>query len=474
MIVVGTNESRTGIRLSRRTFIAWAAGATALTLLQACAPAAAPAPTTVPPAPTKAPVVAPTPAPTLAPTAKPAAPKPKVVVQMWYYVPGKQAEHVEKMAANFTKEFPHIEVQMLVVPAVDLSTKLATAVAAGTPPDIPFMGGTVLCNQMMDAEKLVPLDKFRPDLATLDWLEPLKKSLVREGHMYAVPVHSGTLGVYYNRERYKEAGLDPDKPPATWDDLVRYAKAIAKPDKAIWGHYIVTKPTWHSGATWIAYLWQAGGEWLSPDESEVAFNSAAGVEALQFYVDLVHKHKVTPLKSIDGVIAGTDFETGNVGHITLYTDWLARLAALKFRAGTAKLPRHKVEVTILGSNSIAMFKDAKHKEEAWTFLDWLMKPANAIEFVKGLGNLPTRHSIRESPAFKEVLKENPLLAPFAEAQPTARLAYDGPGGVEMFQQAALGIEVAVFGQKTPKQALDEAAKEANEILKRERAKVKKM
>jgi ABC-type glycerol-3-phosphate transport system substrate-binding protein len=281
------------------------------------------------------------------------------------------------------------------------------------------------------------------------------------------------LGLYYNADLYKSSGLDPDKPPATWDELLSNARAIAKPDRAIWGHYFPTKPvSITADRFWLSYLWQAGGEWLSPDESEVAFNSAAGVEALQFYVDMVHKFKVTPMKGIDNLSMGTEFETGNIGHMTLYAIWVVRAKVMKFPVRTARLPRYKKEATGTGMGVAPVFKDAKRKEEAWMFLDWLTKPANAIEWVRGLGNLPTRLSLREEPAWKQVVKDNPLIEPFVEGLPTARLEYLGPGALEIAKVVAVGIEAATFGQKSAKQALDDAAKEANEILKRERAKAR--
>ena len=447
------NKSRGQVKVGRRAFIGWAAGTTAAAVLDTCAPARARS----------------APKPMLAQ----AAPRAKAVVEFWFDLSGAQVKHVEAVAAKFTKEFPHIEVRTSVVPTADMPTKLATTLAAGSPPDICYIGNPSLVANIIDAGKVEPLDKFRPDIASLDWMASAKKLLNRGDHMYGLPVNSGVLGLFYNADLYKASGLDPDKPPTTWDELLNNAKAIAKPDRAIWGHYFCTKPvSITADRFWASYLWQAGGEWLSPDESEVAFNSAAGVEALQFYVDMVHKHKVTPMKAIDNLSMGTEFETGNIGHMTLYAMWAARAKTMKFPVRTAKLPRNKVEAAGTGIGVVPIFKDAKRKEEAWTFLDWLMKPANAIEWVRGLGNLPTRLSLREDPAWKQVVKENPLIEPFVDGLPAAKLEYIGPGALEIAKVVGVGIEAAVYGKKSAKQALDDAAKEANEILKRERARMR--
>ncbi|MBI5956817.1 MAG: extracellular solute-binding protein, partial [Chloroflexi bacterium] len=181
-------EESIGVRVSRRKFIAWTAGAAVVALLQACAPAAAPTPTKAPAAPPKPDVATPTPT--------PAPPKAKVVVEQWFNLGGAQAEHVEKITAKFNQQFPHIEVKTTIVLQADLPTKLATVVAAASPPDIAHMGGASIISMLIDGKHVEPLDKFRPDIATLDWLEPLKKVLIREGRMYSVPVNSGVLGLY--------------------------------------------------------------------------------------------------------------------------------------------------------------------------------------------------------------------------------------------------------------------------------------
>ena len=387
-------------------------------------------------------------------------------LQMWFDIPGTQAEHVKKVNDKFTAEHG-IEVRTTVVSIAEMSTKLATAIAGGSPPDVAYLGGPTLISNLMQAGKVESLTKYQKDVGTVDWLDPIKKLLTRGDDFYALPVNSGVLGLYYNTDLYKGAGLDPDKPPATWDDLIKNAKAIANADQQVWGHYIGTKPiAWSADQVWIAYLWQAGGSWLSPDEKQAAFNSEAGVEALKFYVDLVHEHKVTPLKAIDNIVSGNDFETGKLGHMQLYPIWVLRAEMMSFGVKTAPMPKHKTSAAPLGMGTIPIFSDSKNKDAAWTYLSWLMKPDNAVLWVSGLGNLPARSSIRDAPAWKEHVAAHPLTQSFIDAQPQAQLAYFGKGAQEVSTQVGQAIESAVFQRKSPKQALDDAAKAADEILAR--------
>jgi len=388
-------------------------------------------------------------------------------LQMWFDIPGPQVEHVKKVNEKFSAENPGIEVRTTVVSIAEMSTKLATAVAGGAPPDLAYLGGPTLVTNLMAAGKVESLTKYQKDIATLDWLDPIKKLLARGDDFYAMPVNSGVLGLYYNADLYTAAGLAPDKPPTTWDELIKNAKAIANADQQVWGHYIGTKPiAWSADQVWIAYLWQAGGAWLSPDEKQAAFNSEAGVEALKFYVDLVHEHKVTPLKAIDNIVSGNDFETGKIGHMQLYPIWVLRAEAMSFSVRTAPMPKHKTSAAPLGMGTIPIFTDSKNKDAAWAYLSWLMKPENAVFWVSGLGNLPTRPSIRDTQAWKDHVVAHPLMQPFIDAQPQAQLAYFGKGAQEVSTEVGQAIESAVFQRKSPKQALDDAAKAADAILAR--------
>ncbi len=451
-------------RFDRRIFLAASGGALATLMAAGCRPSGSPGEASKPAA--GAPKAA---------DGKPAAEQKApaqaagkaATLQMWFDIPGPQVEHVKKVNEKFSAENPGIEVRTTVVSIAEMSTKLATAVAGGAPPDLAYLGGPTLVTNLMAAGKVESLTKYQKDIAALDWLDPIKKLLARGDDFYAMPVNSGVLGLYYNADLYTAAGLAPDKPPTTWDELIKNAKAIANADQQVWGHYIGTKPiAWSADQVWIAYLWQAGGAWLSPDEKQAAFNSEAGVEALKFYVDLVHEHKVTPLKAIDNIVSGNDFETGKIGHMQLYPIWVLRAEAMSFSVKTAPMPKHKTSAAPLGMGTIPIFTDSKNKDAAWAYLSWLMKPENAVLWVSGLGNLPTRPSIRDTPAWKDHVAAHPLMQPFIDAQPQAQLAYFGKGAQEVSTEVGQAIESAVFQRKSPKQALDDAAKAADAILAR--------
>ncbi|GFZ91867.1 sugar ABC transporter substrate-binding protein [Paenibacillus marchantiophytorum] len=144
---------------------------------------------------------------------------------------------------------------------------------------------------------LKPLDAY------LDKVPELKKALNMDivkqisvggdGKAYSIPIKGNVQMLLYNRARFTEAGLDPNKPPKTWDELVEYAKKLTDPAKNKYGIQINGAD---AEAAWKFqnYVFQAGGdmEALKDGAWKSSFNSDQGVQALQFMKDLKWKHKV--------------------------------------------------------------------------------------------------------------------------------------------------------------------------------------
>jgi ABC-type glycerol-3-phosphate transport system substrate-binding protein len=386
-------------------------------------------------------------------------------LQLWYQLTGQQADHFARVNERFTGEHPKVAVELVTVPEAEMTVKLTAALAAGSPPDMTTLGGMTRVAELIESKRVISLSSYRRDLAKLDWYDTLKQVVVRGDDLFAMPTQASTLGLYYNADLYERAGLNPNAPPTTWTELLDNAKAIAAPEQQRWGHYIGTKPiTWTSEQIWIAYLWQAGGEWLSRDGKQAAFNSAAGVEALQFWADLVQKYQVTPPKAVDNLVMGQDFEGGTVGQMTIYAGWSIRAEGMRFPVRTALLPRYKQAASVAAGVTIPIFSESKQRDAAWTYLDWLSQPDHLIFYLSGLGSLPPRKSIAESAAWTAFAVDHPLLRAFVDSQDQARLPYYGKGAQDIATLVAQAIEAAVLGQRPPKQALDDAARQANAIL----------
>ena len=159
----------------------------------------------------------------------------------WFNQPF-QADAFNNVIDRFKTGQDRAEMEFVLVPQNEISTKLATAIAGGDAPSAARLGGPVLNSLFIDRNQAVAIDDLEPGISDYDWIPAVKEAVSRDGKMYAVPVNSGCMCLLYNKDLYEASGLDPEKPPTTLDELLEYASKIAKPDEQIWGHYVLTAP----------------------------------------------------------------------------------------------------------------------------------------------------------------------------------------------------------------------------------------
>jgi ABC-type glycerol-3-phosphate transport system substrate-binding protein len=456
----------------RRRFLQTLGGGTAAILVAACAgspPASAPsggASSSAPPAP-KAPDK---PAEKAAPAAAPA--KAAGTGTFWFNQPPQQ-EAFQKIMERFNQSQSGTKMEVVLVPAPELPAKLATAIAGGEPPDAVRLGGPAVNSLFILNGHAAALDDWDPEIGTYDWLPPIKKAVTRNGKMYAMPVNSGVQALIYNKDVYQKAGLDPEKPPTTLNQLLETAgKISAGGGGQVWGHYMLTAPISQTGSDYFpTILWAFGGKELSEDETKVAFDSPEGLAAFQWYKAMFDR-KVMPVKQVNEIQMLTDYLTGNVGSMAVYPAVVARVAGAGFNSASAKMPAGpKGQVQPIGFGTIMVLDKAKNREAGWAFASFVgLQAANGAFWCMSFGQLPPRLSFREDPAWKEYEAKSPLVPAYLEAQKSTDLPYFGPGAQEIGTELGKAIEAVAFGQKEPKQALEDAAKASQVILDRERKK----
>jgi ABC-type glycerol-3-phosphate transport system substrate-binding protein len=407
---------------------------------------------------------------------KPAAPKPAAKASgsgtFWFNQPPQQ-EAFTKIIERFHQSQSDVKMEVVLVPGPDVPAKLATAIAGGEPPDAVRLGGPAVNSLFITNGHAAALDDWDPKIGTYDWLPGAQKAVTRNGKMYAMPVNSGVQALIYNKDVYQKAGLDPEKPPATLDQLLEVAgKISAGGGGQVWGHYTLTAPTSQTGSDYFpTILWAFGGKEISEDGTKVVFNSPEGVEALGWYKQLIER-KGMPVKQVNEIQMLNDYLTGNVGSMGVFPAVVARVAGANFKSGSAKLPSGpKGQVAPLGFGTIMVLDKGKNREAGWAFARFIgLEAANGAFWNISFGQLPPRLSFREDPSWKEYESKNPLLPAYLEAQKSTDLPYFGPGAQEIGTEVGKAIEAVVFGQKAPQQALDEAAKAGQTILDRERQK----
>jgi sn-glycerol 3-phosphate transport system substrate-binding protein len=370
--------------------------------------------------------------------------------------------------------------------AAQYGKQILVNVAAKTPPDIATLASGRDFPKLFNSNLLVPLN----DLSTGDIKKELglngfsKEALdfvTKDGKIYGIPIISIAPFTVYNTDLFKKAGLDPKKPPKTWNDIIKYGKKLTKdtngdkiPDQ--WGYALPIggSDIWASiPFESLAMQFDSG---LVDNDGKILFNNAGGLKALNLWMDLVYKYKiVNPKTKADGYLQMHQyFQTGKVGIGMSITGNLldvmrASNGAMPWATAVFPLPSPGTgkKVVRVNYNIIGIFKDSPHQKEAYNFLKWLLKPDNYAKHLIATNSLPSSSAVRKSKQWNEYVAAFPPIKPLVEEV----LSYGLPHSrYEYYPEARKVIsnylDQALQKRLAPKEALDMAAKELDETYKK--------
>jgi multiple sugar transport system substrate-binding protein len=285
------------------------------------------------------------------------------------------------------------------------------------------------------------------------------------GQRYGIPLDIHPMGFYYNKSTMEKAGLDPNKPPQTRDDYMAALEQMKS--NGIQGHWM--SPLFFTGGmTFDALLFQFGGRLYSEDGTKATFNSQAGVDALTWMVDLV-KEGYSP-KDIAQDDEYTAFQNGKNAFMWNGIWNILELGDIKgLEWGVATVPQIGSQKGAWGGshNFVIMNKrgqDPNKVAASKVFINWISK--RSVEWAKA-GQVPARNEVRETQEFQS-LKWQPIFAkqlPYVHFTPSVAGIADVR--IETLDPA---INEAVLLKTEPEAALDEAAKQADELLKENKQK----
>ena len=351
-------------------------GMTATMLLAACA---APAPA-APAAPAAAPAAGEaTTAPAAEATTAPAASAGSTTIRVSAWESSDALEPWNNAIAAFEKVNPDIKVQLESVPQ-EYGTKLLAQLAAGTAPDV-FQIGDGDVAKYVNKGVVEPLDEYiaKDKFDTSVFYEGIYKIGQVNGKTYMLTKDYSPLVLYYNQALFDKANVPYPKDGWTWQEFLDTAQKLTVKDGDKVTQWGVSLPN-----TWGDLVWQRGispfmyqneGDFLSPDGKTATgyLNSPATVEALQFYVDLINKHRVAPNKTELASLQGVDlFATGKVA-----MQWTGRWPIKDYRAnkdlkfGTVSLPKGKKAANAICWAGFAMYAEGKNKDAAWKLMKFI-------------------------------------------------------------------------------------------------------
>lgn len=376
-------------------------------------------------------------------------------------------------AKEFEARHPNVKMDAASIGDYDvLAEKGLTNVAAGTPPNISILGQRHGITQLSDGGALRDVETLLTKQERADFYPQFIEKFTYKGALRALPFQSSVSTLYWNKEHFQAVGLDPETPPATWDEHLDMARKLVKHQPGgqttQWGHAMV------SGAWYFyAMVWQNGGE-VVDKQGQPAFNKQPGIEAAQLWQDWVHRYRIAPGGKRDE--AAREFRAGRVS--LMQQTQVGRVNLDKegtVRYGVAFLPKKQRYAVSIGGNAIGIFKapvpagkNGRDLENAsWEFVNWVTGTEMGARIVEETGYLPLRRSTTQTEKLRAFFKASP----HAEV-PVQQLQHLQPHPIQRAdEQMWVGLDRLLTTLETdatanPRPLLDALAAEIRQLLSR--------
>jgi len=384
---------------------------------------------------------------------------PKVTIDFWNgWTGGAAPKIVPALIEKFNAEHENIEVKNVAMEWADIAAKMPLAIKAGKGPDVAVAHGDDVATYaaqglLLDSGDIVDTLGYGED----DFPEGLFEGNQYQGTQYGIPWSVTPLGLYTNNDVLKAAGVDTTAPTdaASYEENLAALKAAGVQGEWVDGYVFTGTFEFES------LVWQFGGDLFNDDVTKATFNSEAGVKALTHMVDQIDKGyspaNVPQDGNFNALVAGeTAYNWNGV--------WQTTNEALQdVDFSVAPVPQIGTEKAVWSSSTDWIFpnnkgQDTNETSAAATFVKWMND--NSAGWAE-TGELPAANEVRDDPALVE---EYPNLAPFLEQLPYAHYETVAPGISAATAEITTAVGEAVLGKKSPQDALDDAAAQADKIL----------
>jgi sn-glycerol 3-phosphate transport system substrate-binding protein len=399
-------------------------------------------------------------------------------VELTFYYPiavgGPLTKVIDNLVAGFEKENPGIKINAVYAGNYDdARIKALAALKAGQPAQMSVLF-SIDIYELLEQDAIVPFDDIATAPADKAWLKAFYPALMangtHKGKVYGIPFQRSTIVMYWNKDAFKEAGLDPEKAPASWNEMTQMAAKLVKKDASgnvqRWG--VMVPSTGYAYWMFQALARENGQDLMNKDGNITNYAHPDVIAALQYWRDLGATHKVMPEGTVEwGTLrqAFTEGKTAIMWHTT--GNLTAVKDSAKFPFGVAMLPASKQRGSPTGGGNWYIFKKTTPEERkaALAFIQWITAPERTAEWSIATGYVATRPDAYETPKLKEYVQGFPAAA-VARDQfkfATAELSTFQSGRVRKLLDDA--IQAALTGAKPPAEALKAAQQEAERLLK---------
>lgn len=359
---------------------------------------------------------------------------------------------------KFEQQNPGLKVQVTDLTWASGHEKIVIAFGSNSAPDVLELGSDWVpefVHQKVLYDMTAEVDSVKTFYRM--WEPALKDSSI-----YGFPWILDTRVLFYNKDLLKRAGLDPERKPLIWQDLLSAVQKIHDPQNKIYGFGANSAERHRLYKKFLPFLWGNNGLILSPDGKQCWINTKQGREALEFYVSLTKSGLIDTQLRLDEA-----FRQGKIGFV-ISGGWLLeqiRKNEPDLNFGVGLMPRPKAETgfpaSFAGGEYLVINQKSKHTQEAMKFVRFLTDLDNALELCKAIGTPSPAHALAP---LDDYYNKDPFLSIFQEQLNYSLTPPWTHKWVYVEEQIEQAVEQAMYGKKTPKESLDEAKKKIDKLL----------
>jgi len=413
-----------------------------------------------------------------------------VSITFWHSMNAANRDALEALTARFNSTQDEVRVELIYQGTyVDSLNKFIASLRSGDVPAIIQMHD-VSTQLMIDSQEVTPVQDFIDrESYDLSDFEPRLLDYYRVGdRLYSMPFNVSNPVLLYEKNSFREAGLDPEKPPQTLEELTEYSRKLVTRDSqgniTRSGIALEINPWYfeqmlaNAGALYVD-----NGNGRDGRPTEAVFNGPEGKAIFQWWHDMAQEGLAfnvgrNPTGTDHLLAVGSGRAAMTIGTSAALRSVLNVIeggggpAGVEMAVAPLPAPRSPDGGMIVGGASLWIVKSRPEAEQeaAWKFVKFLVEPAQQAEWYAGTGYFPIRHLAYEEPAALEVEARHPYfrIAPEELAAGARNRATQGAllGPFPQVREAvATAMEEMIVGTKPPAEALDDAARKATEIIR---------
>jgi ABC-type glycerol-3-phosphate transport system substrate-binding protein len=369
---------------------------------------------------------------------------------------------------------PNVNVEIQWIPGEKRQELYLASITGGTPPDVFLMNSDTFATYA-DSGALLDMSSYWSQGELSDFYPNVIQDSSWLGKLYMIPTDVSSTPVIYNKDMFKAAGLDPEKPPTNWDEFLSDCEVLTIDKNG--KHYGETGfdasnvVQWCTstplGTSFLAFKWnpwffQAGGTYFSADGKTVLFDSQAGLDALNMIVKLADNFMPPSDKTAQYGEDITNFEQLRAAMIPCIENYAAGVIATDvpgLNFGLGPVLKNKVQVSHGAETGYSISATTKNPEAVVELIKFLTSTETLDKYNVYAGSPATRKSVAEA-----IQSQVPWWLAYGIGQVQYSRSVASPKIEVVWEDMAKEEQAAVLHQKTTEQALKDATDEINAAL----------